>query len=27
MVFDNDCHVARDPDRDARQLWTRLVQD
>ena len=27
MVFDNDCHVAHDPDRDARLLWTRLVQD
>lgn len=25
MVFDNECHVIRDPDRDARLLWTRLV--
>ena len=26
MIFDNDCRVAHDPDRDARQLWSRAVQ-
>ena len=26
MIFDNDCRVTRDPDRDARELWTRIVQ-
>ena len=25
MVFDNECQVAHDPDRDARLLWTRIV--
>jgi para-nitrobenzyl esterase len=25
MVFDNDCRVVRDPDRDARLLWSRVV--
>ena len=25
MVFDNDCHVARDPDREARLSWSRVV--
>ncbi len=26
MIFDRDCYIARDPDREARELWTRLVQ-
>ncbi len=26
MVFDNDCRIAHDPDREARLLWTRVVQ-
>lgn len=26
MIFDNDCCVAHDPERDARLLWTRVVQ-
>ncbi len=25
MVFDRTCRVVRDPDRDARLLWTRIV--
>jgi para-nitrobenzyl esterase len=25
MVFDNDCRVVRDPDRDVRFLWSRVV--
>jgi para-nitrobenzyl esterase len=25
MVFDNDCRVVRDPDQDARFLWSRVV--
>lgn len=25
MVFDTNCHIVADPDRDARQLWTRIV--
>jgi para-nitrobenzyl esterase len=25
MIFDNDCSVARDPDRQARLLWSRVV--
>ena len=27
MVLDTDCRVVADPDRDARLLWTRVVQD
>jgi para-nitrobenzyl esterase len=27
MILDTDCHIVRDPDRDARLLWTRVVQD
>jgi hypothetical protein len=27
MVFDTDCDVARDPGREARQLWTRVVAE
>src|SRR5271166_2036281 len=27
MVLDTTCRIARDPDRDARLLWTRVVQD
>ena len=26
MVFDRDCRIARDPDHDARLLWTRVVR-
>ena len=26
MIFDDDCHVARDPGREARELWTRVVK-
>jgi para-nitrobenzyl esterase len=26
MVFDNECRITRDLDRDARLLWTRLVK-
>ncbi len=26
MILDADCRVARDPDREARLLWTRAVQ-
>jgi carboxylesterase type B len=26
MVFDDECRKTRDPDRDARVLWTRLVK-
>jgi para-nitrobenzyl esterase len=26
MIFNNDCRVARDPNRDARERWTRVVQ-
>ena len=25
MVFDANCRVVADPDRDARLLWTRIV--
>jgi para-nitrobenzyl esterase len=25
IVFDNDCRVIRDPDREARHLWRRVV--
>jgi para-nitrobenzyl esterase len=25
MVFDDDCRVACDPDREARLLWGRVV--
>ncbi len=25
MIFDNECRVVRDPDRDARRLLTRIV--
>ena len=25
MIFDNACRVARDPDREARLLWSRVV--
>ncbi len=25
MIFDNECRVSRDPGRDARLLWTRVV--
>ncbi len=27
MILDATCHVAQDPDREARLLWTRVVQD
>lgn len=27
MIFDSDCRIARDPDREARQLWTRVVAE
>ena len=27
MILDTDCRVVRDPDRDARLLWARVVQD
>jgi para-nitrobenzyl esterase len=26
MVFDNECRLVRDPDRAARQLWSRVVR-
>ena len=26
MVFDDECRITRDPDRDARVLWTGLVR-
>jgi para-nitrobenzyl esterase len=26
MVFDDECRITRDPDRDAHVLWTRLVK-
>jgi para-nitrobenzyl esterase len=26
MILDTDCRVVRDPDRDARLLWSRVVQ-
>jgi para-nitrobenzyl esterase len=26
MILDNHCRVAHDPDREARLLWTRIVQ-
>ena len=26
MIFDDDCHLVRDPGREARQLWTRAVK-
>jgi len=25
MILDTDCHVASDPDREARLLWSRVV--
>ncbi len=25
MIFDTECHLARDPDHDARLLWTRVT--
>jgi para-nitrobenzyl esterase len=25
MVFDTNCRVVADPDRDARLIWTRIV--
>jgi para-nitrobenzyl esterase len=27
MILDTACRVTRDPDRDARLLWTRIIQD
>ena len=27
MILDTTCRVTRDPDREARLLWTRVVQD
>jgi hypothetical protein len=27
MVLDTACRVARDPERDARLLWSRVVAD
>ncbi|MGH7115573.1 MAG: carboxylesterase/lipase family protein [Stellaceae bacterium] len=27
MLLDAECRVAHDPDREARQLWTRVVTD
>jgi para-nitrobenzyl esterase len=27
MILDTTCRVAHDPDREARLLWTRVVQD
>jgi para-nitrobenzyl esterase len=27
MIFDTECRVVHDPDRDARLLWNRVVQD
>ena len=26
MILDDECRSARDPDRDARLIWTRIVQ-
>ena len=26
MVFDDECRITRDPDRNARVLWTHLVK-
>jgi para-nitrobenzyl esterase len=26
MIFDSECRVVHDPDRDARLLWNRVVQ-
>jgi para-nitrobenzyl esterase len=26
MIFDDECGIARDPGREARLLWTRIVQ-
>ena len=26
LGFDNECRITRDPDRNARRLWTRLVK-
>jgi para-nitrobenzyl esterase len=26
MIFDTDCHVSHDPDREARLLWARVVE-
>ena len=26
MVFDDKCRITRDPDRNARVLWTLLVK-
>jgi len=25
MILDTGCHVAHDPDREARLLWSRVV--
>jgi len=25
MVFDRECRVVTDPDRDARLLWSRIA--
>jgi para-nitrobenzyl esterase len=25
LILDTDCHVAQDPGRDARLLWSRVV--
>jgi hypothetical protein len=25
MILDTECRVTRDPDREARLLWTRVV--
>jgi para-nitrobenzyl esterase len=27
MIFDTACRVARDPNREARLLWSRVVAD
>jgi para-nitrobenzyl esterase len=26
LIFDNECRLAHDPNREARLLWTRVVQ-
>ena len=26
IVFDDECRITRDPDRDDHVLWTRLVK-
>ena len=25
MIFDAECRIVHDPDRDSRRLWTRVV--